>query len=72
MSNERYQSVLECPTAYAPGDPVRCAEDDTLGQIEFCRTDGWCCIRWQTGSREWVRAEVLALWRGAWWDITYP
>jgi hypothetical protein len=70
MGYERYRAVVELPTDYAPGDPVRAVDDDSLGLVEFARSDGWVCVVWQTGRREWVHTSQLASWRGMWWDVT--
>jgi hypothetical protein len=69
MGYAYYRTVVERPPDYQAGDPVRAVDDDTLGTIQFARTDGWCCVVWQTGRREWVHTSQLASWRGMWWDV---
>jgi len=41
------------------GDVVHEVGDSELGTIEFIRRDGFACIQWKSGSKEWLSQDVL-------------
>ena len=55
-----YDDNPEVFRTFQPGDRILAVDDHTLGVVEFCRAaDHRCCIRWETGTREWVDASAI-------------
>jgi hypothetical protein len=61
QSQVRYpiESIPEQSPRFALGDRVHTLDDGSIGIVEFVRTDGWCCLRWATGRREWILESEL-------------
>jgi hypothetical protein len=47
------------PPRFMVGDKVHALDDGSVGVIQFIRKDGWYCLEWPTGSREWLPQDRL-------------
>jgi uncharacterized protein YodC (DUF2158 family) len=54
-----FDPVPEQPPAFGIGDLVHTRDGGELGTVEFIRRDGMVCLRWLSGTREWLHQSVL-------------
>ena len=54
-----YQPIVAVEVRFAVGDRVHALHGGEIGTIEFCRKDGFCCIQWPCGTREWLSQDGL-------------
>jgi hypothetical protein len=59
-NHRSYSEVFTTALKFHPGDLVHTIDGGEIGTVEYIRSrDGFACIQWPSGTREWVHQDGL-------------